>query len=202
MKRTVFALLSVLVVAGCYEKTTMPEGLTADNFYIGTFTFTDFADGEKPESYTVEVSKDTYSVYVDGKLICQDNKLQEGTTGEPNDNNNEYSINWKSSKDFGFGAYIHIFPEEGLNFSNNGWKNLRRLETELTGLENGFDFLLLDETYDDTESRIPGKCFRIKFSTAKTKIDITSDEYTDRYPQTLEWNGKRYKSTVEAAFAK
>lgn len=200
MKRAILALLSVLVLAGCYEKTTMPDGLTADNFYIGTFTFTDFADGEKPESYTVEVSKDTYSVYFDEELICQDNKLQEGTTGLPNDNNNEYSIEWRSSKDFHFSANIHIFPEDGLNFVNNGWKNLRLINTVLTGLENGFDAYFWDFYYDENEEEIPEKSYMIEFSTVKTTIKEGS--YPIRYPQTLEWNGKRYKSTLEAAFVK
>ena len=44
-------ILTAAALLGCYEKDPIPEGLTEDNFYIGTFTFTDFADGKAGELY-------------------------------------------------------------------------------------------------------------------------------------------------------
>lgn len=61
MKRAILALLSVLVLVGCYEKDPIPEGLTADNFYIGTFTFTDFEDKSIPD-FTFTFTKDRFTV--------------------------------------------------------------------------------------------------------------------------------------------
>ena len=55
MKKTVLALLSVLVLAGCYETKPVPEGLTEDNFYVGTFKFIDLKD--KDTYYEVVVEK-------------------------------------------------------------------------------------------------------------------------------------------------
>ena len=62
MKRAILALLSVLVLVGCYEKDPIPEGLTEDNFYIGTF---------KIGEYTVELGKSTVSLSDEAQVLLK-----------------------------------------------------------------------------------------------------------------------------------
>ena len=37
MKKMMMMILTAAALLGCYEKDPIPEGLTEDNFYIGTF---------------------------------------------------------------------------------------------------------------------------------------------------------------------
>ena len=185
MKKTVFALLSVLVLAGCYEKTTMPEGLTADNFYIGTFTFTDFADGEKPESYTVVTTKDTMTISdSNGKVYIDNANLQEERF---------LSVTFNTAKSFDF-SLPYYYPE----YYESGTEHI--FNYIQTGTEEGVSFNLYEAQDLNNLEKYPPT--GIYFSTYKKTIDDNKVGTKYRYPQTLEWNGKRYKSTVEAAFAK
>ena len=195
-------ILTAAALLGCYEKDPIPEGLTEDNFYIGTFTFTDFADGEKPESYTFEITDTSFSIYEENELIDQDNKFRENfDSGQPNSDYNEYGIDWTNSKKFQFSGVNHIW-QNGVPSSpeEHNWKNMILYEFRLEGADKGFDFYFTKNFYDENEEPTNDSRF-IEFSTYETKASAR-DSVKSRYPQTLEWNGKRYKSTVEAAFAK
>lgn len=177
-------ILAAAALLGCYEKDPIPEGLTEDNFYIGTFTFTDFADGEKPESYTVVITKDTITISDgNGKVYIDNEKF-------PTEDKVVSQIDFRNAKNFSFAADMYTEPMAGATeFYSFG----------LVGNEKGVSLSLIHFDFNTSKNNIYAA-----FSSEFTKGDnfLPSEFDSARYPQTLDWNGKRYKSTVEAAFVK
>ena len=177
-------ILTAAALLGCYEKDPIPEGLTEDNFYIGTFTFTDFADGEKPESYTVVITKDTITISDgNGKVYIDNEKF-------PTEDKVVPQIDFRNAKNFSFAADMYTEPmADATEFYSFG----------LVGNEKGVSLSLTHYDFNTSKYNIYAA-----FSSEFTKGDnfLPSEFDSARYPQTLEWNGKRYKSTVEAAFEK
>lgn len=184
MKRAILALLSVLILVGCYEKDPIPEGLTADNFYIGTFTFTDFADGEKPESYTVVTTKDTITISdSNGKVYIDNEKF-------PTEDQVESRINFENAKNFSFAVDVYTKPmADATEFYS----------FVLTGNEKGVSLSFSHYDFESSKQNIFA-AFSSAFTNGEDFLPPKFD--SARYPQTLEWNGKRYKSTLKAAFEK
>lgn len=177
-------ILAAAALLGCYEKDPIPEGLTEDNFYIGTFTFTDFADGEKPESYTVVITKDTITISDgNGKVYIDNEKF-------PTEDKVVSQIDFRNAKNFSFAADMYTEPmADATEFYSFG----------LVGNEKGVSLSLIHFDFNTSKNNIYAA-----FSSEFTKGDnfLPSEFDSARYPQTLDWNGKRYKSTVEAAFVK
>lgn len=177
-------ILAAVALLGCYEKDPIPEGLTEDNFYIGTFTFTDFADGEKPESYTVVITKDTITISDgNGKVYIDNEKF-------PTEDKVVSQIDFRNAKNFSFAADMYTEPmADATEFYSFG----------LVGNEKGVSLSLIHFDFNTSKNNIYAA-----FSSEFTKGDnfLPSEFDSARYPQTLDWNGKRYKSTVEAAFVK
>lgn len=193
MKRTVLALLSVLVLTGCYETKPVPEGLTEDNFYVGTFKIGDC---------TVELTETMVKVSDSTKVLCELEKTE--------DINPDYGFfkvdksEFRSGKNFKYSVF-------GIKFlgQNEGDIEERALvcRIELIGTENGFSFdvslheelMYADRTgrvhvvnsyFSNYEEILPPKHSN---ETAETKFQAVPE---------IEWNGKRYKSTLKAAFDK
>lgn len=193
MKKTVLALLSVLVLVGCYEKDPIPEGLTADNFYIGTFKIGD---------YTVELSETTVRVTDSTKVLCELEKSE-----EINPDYGFFKVSkheFRSSKNFKYSVL-------GIKLSgrNEGDVEERAMACgiSLTGTEKGFSFSVLlteDLMYADrAETVYIGNSYFSNYE------EILPPEYSNETAETkfqavpeIEWNGKRYKSTLKAAFEK
>ena len=193
MKRTILALLSVLVLVGCYEKDPIPEGLTADNFYIGTFKIGD---------YTVELSQTTFRVTDSTKVLCE---LEKSEKINPGYGFFEvYEHEFQSSKNFKYnGAGFYLLGV------NEGDVEERALACgfNLTGTEKGFSFsvLLTEELMyaDRVESVYVVNSYFSNYE------EILPPEYSNETAETkfqavpeIEWNGKRYKSTLKAAVEK
>ena len=193
MKRTVFALLSVLVLAGCYETKPVPEGLTEDNFYVGTFKIGDC---------TVELTETMVKVSDSTKVLCELKKSE--------DINPDYGFfrvrkrEFQSAKNFQYsvGGYKFLGQNEG-----DIEERALACEILLTGTEKGFSFdvslyevlMYADRTgtvhvvnsyFSNYEEILPPEHSN---ETAETKFQAVPE---------IEWNGKRYKSTLKAAFAK
>lgn len=177
-------ILTAVALLGCYEKDPIPEGLTADNFYIGTFTFTDFADGEKPESYTVEITKNTIKISdSDGKVYIDNEKF-------PTEDQVESRINFENAKNFSFAVDVYTKPmADATEFYSFG----------LTGNEKGVSLSFSHYDFESSKQNIFA-AFSSAFTNGEDFLPPKFDSV--RYPQTLEWNGKRYKSTLKAAFEK
>ena len=194
-------ILTAAALLGCYEKDPIPEGLTEDNFYIGTFTFTDFADGEKPESYTVEITKNTIKISDSDGKVHMETEFNPGGFYRPDGMpdylaTNHSEIVFNGSKDFSF--EIDLYPEPTENNPDYGY-----LFT-FKGTEKGVSYRLV-YMHDMNDSLKVGESLYVAFSNAVVKDDDFFDpnRFTKiRCPQTLEWNGKRYKSTLETAFTK
>lgn len=193
MKRAILALLSVLVLVGCYEKDPIPEGLTADNFYIGTFKIGD---------YTVELSETTFRVTDSTKVLCELEKSEEINPGYGFFE--VYEQEFQSSKNFKYGgAGFYLLGV------NEGDVEERALACgfNLTGTEKGFSFsVLLHEElmYADRVETV-----YVVNSYFSNYEEILPPEYSNETAETkfqavpeIEWNGKRYKSTLKAAFEK
>lgn len=201
MKRAILALLSVLVLVGCYEKDPIPEGLTEDNFYIGTF---------KIGEYTVELGKSTVSLSDEAQVLLKADTIVEHS---PMDGEFVPKVFFNSSKDFEYymGTAKNLPLQDGLE------ERVLEFSVQLTGTEKGFSFVLnLNEyhyphdennpIYADQYGLLP--IAQYYFSNYE---ELLPEEYSDEAYRTkykfkavpeIEWNGKRYKSTLEAAFEK
>lgn len=177
-------ILTAAALLGCYEKDPIPEGLTEDNFYIGTFTFTDFDDGEKPESYTVVTTKDTMTISdSNGKVYIDNEKF-------PTEDQVESRINFENAKNFSFAVDVYTKPmADATEFYSFG----------LTGNEKGVSLSFSHYDFESSKQNIFA-AFSSAFTNGEDFLPPKFDSV--RYPQTLEWNGKRYKSTLKAAFEK
>ncbi|MDY3939467.1 MAG: membrane lipoprotein lipid attachment site-containing protein [Spirochaetia bacterium] len=193
MKRTVFALLSVLVLAGCYETTTMPEGLTADNFYIGTFTFTDFEDKSIPD-FTFTFTEDRFKVTDGTGITYFDTK----NVMNVRDDMGLIGSEFINSKNFSFSGNKWVFyslepVEEGKYESEISFK----------ATEKGFSVYLFIREFQKGSGEIL-QTNQICFSNYDTKFikDMTdSSDWNDTdnvkffaSSNTFTWNGKKYKS--------
>lgn len=158
-------ILAAAALLGCYEKDSIPEGLTEDNFYIGTFTFTDFADGEKPESYTVVITKDTITISDgNGKVYIDNEKF-------PTEDKVVSQIDFRNAKNFSFAADMYTEPmADATEFYSFG----------LVGNEKGVSLSLIHFDFNTSKNNIYAA-----FSSEFTKGDnfLPSEFDSARYPQ-------------------
>lgn len=201
MKRAILALLSVLVLVGCYEKDPIPEGLTEDNFYIGTF---------KIGEYTVELGKSTVSLSDEAQVLLKADTIVEHS---PMDGEFVPKVFFNSSKDFEYSMYTMqtLTPQKPPVEERS-----RILEVGLKGSEKGFSFSfrLYEHHYPHDEndpSYVEYGGLPIATYYFSNYEELLPEEYSDEAERNawkfkavpeIEWNGKRYKSTLEAAFEK
>lgn len=132
-------ILAAAALLGYYEKDPIPEGLTEDNFYIGTFTFTDFADGEKPESYTVVITKDTITISDgNGKVYIDNEKF-------PTEDKVVSQIDFRNAKNFSFAVDMYTEPmADATEFYSFG----------LVGNEKGVSLSLIHFDFNTSKNNI------------------------------------------------
>lgn len=195
MKRTVFALLSVLVLAGCYEKTTMPEGLTADNFYIGTFTFTDFEDKSIPD-FTFTFTEDRFTVTDGTGITYFDTK----NVMNVRDDMGLIKAEFTNPKNFSIGGNKWVFysldPIEDAKYES---------EISFEATDKGFSVYLFIREFQKgsgTTKYLQTNliCFSnydiefIKEMTDSSGLDDSDKVRFFTSSDTFIWNGKKYKS--------
>lgn len=187
--------LLALLTLGCYETTTMPEGLTADNFYIGTFTFTDFEDKSIPD-FTFTFTEDRFTV-TDGTGITYFNTQN---VMNVRDDMGLIKAEFTNPKNFSIGGNKWVFyslePVEDGKYES---------EISFNATEEGFSvYLFIREYKKDSEMKEVLQTNQICFSNYDTEFikkctDSSGLDDSDKVrfftsSDTFIWNGKKYKS--------
>lgn len=185
--------LLALLTLGCYETTTMPEGLTADNFYIGTFTFTDFEDKSIPD-FTFTFTEDRFTVTDGTGITYFDTK----NVMNVRDDMGLIGAEFTNPKNFSIGGNKWVFyslepVEEGKYESEISFK----------ATEKGFSVYLFIREFQKGSGNVL-QTNKICFSNYDAQFikDMTdSSDWNDSdnvkfftSSDTFIWNGKKYKS--------
>lgn len=171
--------LLALLTLGCYETTAMPESLTADNFYIGTFTFTDFEDKSIPD-FTLTITKNNIKIEDNQGVVFYDGNNNISETLEKG------ITTFKNSKNFRIYVMDNTFYPSG-NLKYN-------FEFEISASDNGFNVHLYLVQYNDSKEANTEKEQVILFSNYDSNVGNEFDWLENYYSNTFIWNGKKYKS--------
>ena len=188
-------ILTAAALLGCYEKDPIPEGLTEDNFYIGTFTFTDFEDKSIPD-FTFTFTKDRFTVTDSNRITYFDTK----NVMNVRDDMGLIAAEFTNPKNFSVSGNKWVFyslePVEDGKYES---------EISFNATEEGFSvYLFIREYKKDSEMKEVLQTNQICFSNYDTQFikDMTDSsgwDDTDNVKfftssDTFIWNGKKYKS--------
>lgn len=188
-------ILTAAALLGCYEKDPIPEGLTEDNFYIGTFTFTDFEDKSIPD-FTFTFTKDHFTVTDSNGITYFDTK----NVMNVRDDMGLIAAEFTNPKNFSVSGNKWVFyslePVEDGKYES---------EISFNATEEGFSvYLFIREYKKDSEMKEVLQTNQICFSNYDTEFikkctDSSGWDDTDNVKffvssNTFIWNGKKYKS--------
>ena len=188
-------ILTAAALLGCYEKDPIPEGLTEDNFYIGTFTFTDFEDKSIPD-FTFTFTKDRFTVTDSNRITYFDTK----NVMNVRDDMGLIAAEFTNPKNFSVSGNKWVFyslePVEDGKYES---------EISFNATEEGFSvYLFIREYKKDSEMKEVLQTNQICFSNYDTEFikkctDSSGLDDTDNVKffvssNTFIWNGKKYKS--------
>lgn len=176
MKKFILMALVSLFCVSCFEK-DLPEGLTEDNFYLGTFEF-QFADKQEP-SIKLELTKEVFRIYYDNKLFFEDDKFNnkfDEITNETtiNETGLRYERDFTNAKYFDFNIMSDLIPQ--LN---------RYIVFVISGRESSLTaYYQIFKSEEEAEKKV-------FFCTDPDDLDDLTD--LGIRAEVFIWNGKKYK---------